>query len=155
MISPELLRRYPFFGKLNDEQLRAIAMISEEVHYAPGDTVLKEGNPADWLCLLMEGGIDLFYKSEEAYYAKTSKMFHVGEINPEEVFGISALIEPYTYNASSSASQPSRLIQVDAKALRALIELDRGLGYVLIKQLAKTAIQRLEYTRVQLAAAQS
>jgi CRP-like cAMP-binding protein len=155
MISPELLRRYPFFGKLNEEQLRAIAMISEDVRYAPGETVLVEGAPADWLFLLMEGSIDLTFKSEEAYHPTTSKVFQVGEINPEEVFGISAVIEPYIYNATSTASVSSRLIKVDAKALRALIELDRGLGYVLIKQLAKTTMQRLNATRVQLAASQN
>jgi len=30
MISPELLRRFPFFNFMNDAQLKAVAMIAEE-----------------------------------------------------------------------------------------------------------------------------
>ena len=30
MVSPELLRRYPFFALLDDDQLQAVAMITQE-----------------------------------------------------------------------------------------------------------------------------
>ena len=153
MISPELLRRYPFFGPLNENQRKAIAMIADELQVKDEQVLFEECQPADALYLLIEGNIDLTYKSEEEFHPKKSKVFSVGEVNPQEVFAISALIEPYEYNASASATQESHVIKIDAKALRELIDQDVQLGYILIHQIAKTAMERLAYTRIQLAAA--
>lgn len=155
MISPELLRRFPFFGKLTDAQLRSLAMITEDVMVAAGETLFDEGTPAENLYMLIEGTIDLSFKSEEEYHPKARKVFPVGEINPEEVFGISALIEPYQYTATAVASLNSRVLQIDANALHNLMEGDMPLGCILMAQIAKVTLERLANTRVQLAAAWS
>ncbi len=153
MISPELLRRYPFFGPLNEKQRKAIAMVADEIQMKVKQVIFEECQAADALYLLIEGDIDLTYKSEEEFYPKKTKVFSVGEINPQEVFAISALIEPYEYNATATVTKDGRAIKIDAKALRELIEQDIQLGYILMHQIAKTAMERLAYTRVQLAAA--
>ncbi|MCK4724239.1 MAG: Crp/Fnr family transcriptional regulator [Anaerolineales bacterium] len=153
MISPELLRRYPFFGPLNEKQRKAIAMVADEIQMKVKQVIFEECQAADALYLLIEGDIDLTYKSEEEFYPKKTKVFSVGEINPQEVFAISALIEPYEYNATATVTKDGRAIKIDAKALRELIEQDVQLGYILMHQIAKTAMERLAYTRVQLAAA--
>jgi hypothetical protein len=41
MISLELLRRYPFFAGLDEAELKAIAMIADEVR-VPAKTILFE-----------------------------------------------------------------------------------------------------------------
>jgi len=153
MISPELLRRYPFFGPLNEKQRKAIAMVADEIQMKEKQVVFEECQAADALYLLIEGDIDLTYISEEKFHPKKTKVFSVGEINPQEVFAISALIEPYEYNATATVTKDGRAIKIDAKALRELIEQDVQLGYILMHQIAKTAMERLAYTRVQLAAA--
>ena len=61
MVSPELLRRYPYFGQLNDDQLKAIAMIAEEKTYPKGVLLVKENCSASKLMLLVEGDVDLIY----------------------------------------------------------------------------------------------
>lgn len=153
MISPELLRRYPFYGPMSDEQLRAIAMITEKIELPEATMVLHENQPADHLYLLLEGGIDLIFHSQEEYHPKNVKTLPVGEINPEEVFGVSSLIEPFHYNASAITSQDSKILVTDAKALRELVEQDTQLGCKLMQQIAKAVMERLVYTRIQLAAA--
>jgi len=153
MISPELLRRYPFFAPYTEAQLREIAMLSDEVQISAGETLFEECQPADYFYLLIDGAIDLFYKSEEQYHPKTKKEFSVGEINPGEVVAFSALIEPYVLNATARAAKDSRLVKIDAKAFRALFEKDPSLGYVTMHQMAKAIMERLAATRVQLAAA--
>jgi CRP-like cAMP-binding protein len=153
MISPELLRRYPFFSKLQENQLKSLAMLGEEIATTPESVLFAEKTPAEWLYLLVDGSVGLSYKSEEEFHPKAKKEFAIGEINPGEVFGISAVIEPYTYNSTASVEQPSRIIRFEASALRDLISDDRDLGFNLMGQIAKTALERLTYTRVQLAAA--
>ena len=153
MISPETLRRYPHFAKLNEAHLRALAMIADEEHFTSGSVILEEGKDAEWLYLLVEGSIDLSYKSEESYHPKATKVFQVGEINPGELFGISALIDPFKYNATATTSEQSTIIKFNAKSLRTISDLDCTLGYTLMQQIAKSVMERLTHTRIQLAAA--
>lgn len=151
MISPEVLRRYPFFCCLNDEQQRAIAMITEEMEVEAGKELFLEGQPVEALYLLMEGNVDLYYAASGSGDPKDQLL--VGEINAGEPFAISALIEPYTFTATARVSKPSRVLKIDAKALRALCEVDCRMGYLLMKQVAAMAVERLHFARVQLAAA--
>lgn len=154
MISPELLRRYPFFGTLEDAQIKAIAMIAQE-DSAPAEAVLFEENqPAEALFLLLEGGVDLYYISQEEYHPTGRKEFWVGEVGPGDIYAISALIEPYIYTATARASKPIRFVRIGAPELRALLDLDCKMGYNFMRQLAKLSIERLNTTRVQLAACQ-
>ena len=55
MISPEILRRYPFFGFMTDAELKAVAMIAEEVSYKEGETLLGK-REARQLALLFGRG---------------------------------------------------------------------------------------------------
>ncbi len=153
MISPELLRRYPFFGFLNDLQLKAIAMIAEEQAIGQGTVVVREGDRADALYFLMNGGMDLFYTISEEFKPETAKEYFIEEINPGEIFGISALIEPHVLTASARASADSHLIRIQGDALLALFIEDCELGYNFMHQIAKTAMERLHAARLQLAAA--
>jgi CRP-like cAMP-binding protein len=155
MISPELLRRYPFFGPFNDAQLRAIAMIAEENTAGQGQVLFEECAPANKLYLLLVGSVDLYYKSEEEYHPTTKKEFLVGEINPGEIFAVSALIHPYIFSATARTSQPCRLLEIDASEMRKLMDDEPRMGYVAMQQITKAVAERLAYTRVQLAAAWS
>jgi CRP-like cAMP-binding protein len=153
MISPELLRRYPFFAEQTDQQLRTIAMMADEISMEQGKTVFEEGEAAANFYLLIEGSIELYYRSQEEFYPKTRKEFHVGDINPGEIFAISALIEPHVLNATAKTALPCRAIKIDAVELRTAIDGDPQLGCRLMRQVAKTAKERLAATRVLLAAA--
>jgi CRP-like cAMP-binding protein len=155
MISPELLRRYPFFGFLDDSQLKAVAMIAEEISGEKGETLLETEKPAEALYLLIEGGIDLYYTVTERDNGAQVKEFYITEISPGEIFGISALIEPYQYTLTVRVAAPSRIIKIEAAALRALCEVDTRLAYGLMRQTAKAAMSRLHDTRIQLAAARA
>jgi len=152
MISPELLRRYPFFAVLSAEQLNAVAIISEE-KTCPKDTLLfKENTPATKLVLLLEGDVDLVFSGGgEGAVANAL----VGTISPGEMLGVSAIIEPYIYISSSRATTPVKIIEIDGAALRALMQVDKVLGYILMSHVAAAVLERLKYTQVELAAARA
>jgi CRP/FNR family cyclic AMP-dependent transcriptional regulator len=153
MISPELLRRYPFFGPLSDEQLKAVAMLADQESVGSYTILLEEGKKADTLYLLMEGSLSLFYLVEDERQPNLRKEFPVGDINPGEPFSISALIEPHVLTSSVRADTLCQVIRIDAQALKDLCEQDCDLGYILMKQIARAAMDRLTSTRIQLAAA--
>ena len=153
MVSPEILRRYPFFGTLSDAQVKAMAKIAEQEQYSKGSVICEEGQPAKSFFLLIDGGLSLYYKSEEEFHPQTRKDFLVGEINPGEVFAISVLVEPFKYTATVKAEQDSQVVRFDAGGLNGLIAKDPTLYCTLMREIAKAAMERLAYARVQLAAA--
>lgn len=152
MISPELLRQYPFFGHLDDHQLKSIAMIADEVTFEKNAKLFEEGEDASVLYFLLDGSVDLHYFGEEDG-AVSQGGLPVGTINPGEPFAISAVIEPHIFTSTAIATKPSRAIKIDAIPLLDLFGQDRRMAFLLTRQAAKAAIERLNSTRVQLAAA--
>lgn len=153
MISPEVFRRFPFFAPFSEIHLKAIAMISEEDTVEQGAVLFEECGTADTLYFLLEGSVELFYTARSETPGHTDKELSVGDINPGEVFSISSLIEPYVLSASARAAQPSRIIKIDAPTLRQMFKEDCTMGFLGMSQISKALMERLAYTRIQLAAA--
>ena len=151
MISPELLRRYPFFGFMEDNELKAVAMIAEEVTYVKGAEIIQAATPANNLFFLEEGSASNYFIVEDLKGNK--KELFIDNINPGEIFGFSALIEPHIYTATVRAEKKSRIIKIEGLALRALCQFDPHLSCGLYKATAMVIMQRLKDTRILLAAA--
>jgi CRP-like cAMP-binding protein len=153
MISVELLRRYPFFGRLGYEQLKTLAMIAEEIKLEDGQVVIEEGQPADALYFLLEGSVVLYHPVDSPRLEKGSPGVPICEINPGEPFSISALIEPHVLTSTASSSGASRVIRLAVNDLKAAFAQDPKLECMMVRCVAEAAMGRLSSTRVQLAAA--
>jgi CRP-like cAMP-binding protein len=153
MISVELLRRYPFFGKLGYEQLKELAMIASEIELQDGQVVIEEGKPADALFFLLEGSVALYHPVGSLHTTGGSTEVVVCEINPGEPFSISALIEPHVLTSTGRSSGVSRVIRLSVEDLKAEFAKDARLECMMVRCVAEAAMGRLNSTRVQLAAA--
>lgn len=154
MISPELLRRFPFFGFMNEAQLRAVAMIAEETnHNREGEALVEAGREADRLHFLIDGRAAYYCVVTTENHPDYVREYYISDLNPGELIGISGLIEPYVYTATVRVEKPCRLIEINAPALRALCEADARLSAGLMHAAARAAMERLEHTRTQLVAA--
>jgi CRP/FNR family transcriptional regulator, cyclic AMP receptor protein len=149
MISPEQLRRYPFFGGLLAEELASIAMIAEEVSFPDGAIIFRDGDLATKLYVLASGAVDLVYHIERTGGIETS---FVGSIAAGEPFAISAVVEPYRLTATGVAHGPIQVIAIDAAGLRALCELSCHMGYAVMRQIARALAERLSFAFIELAA---
>jgi CRP-like cAMP-binding protein len=155
MVSPELLRRYPFFGLLEDSHIKAIAMIAEEITAGPGEVICENDQPAHYLYVLVTGGAEFVYRVVDPDNHAHVKEFFVGELVPGDIFGISALIEPHVYATQVRATAPCTLVQLDGSALRALCQVDVKLDAIQHRNVAEAAMERLHHTRIELAAARA
>lgn len=152
MISTEMLRKFPFFSFMDYSQQKAVAMIADKITFEKDDVIVEAGKPAGHFYFLIDGDVGYYAvvtSEHDPYYRKE---YFVTDINPGEIFGISALIEPYVFTATLKANKVSHVLQVDAASLRALCEVDSKLALGLYRTVAKTAMERLQYTRLQLAA---
>lgn len=155
MISPELLRRFPFFGFLDDTQLKAVAMLTEEVEVEPGTSLFESEQPAVALYVMVDGSIDLNYKVVDCDDPRIVKEFFISELNPGDIFGLSAIVEPFAHTTTAKVLAPGKVIKIEAAGLRTLSELDLKLQAGLMKAAAKAAMARLNDTRGLLAAARA
>ncbi|HSB00262.1 MAG TPA: cyclic nucleotide-binding domain-containing protein [Anaerolineales bacterium] len=152
MISLGLLQRFPFFSFMNEKQLKALTMIAEELKLEPGDVLVEANAPANALYFVTKGNLPYYMVVTSEHIPDYRQEYFVGYINPEEIFGISALLEPYCYTATMRADKPCTVIKINAPALRALCEVDPQLSVGLMKAVAIAAMERLEMTRVLLVA---
>lgn len=155
MVSPELLRRYPFFGPFDSAELKEIAMIAEEIDADKGMVLFEIEAPADNFYLLITGEVDLYDISIDEHDPSLRKEFFVGQIDPGEMLSISALVEPHQTTAQARLNADSHLVQIDAARLRDYAKENPAFGFKLMHQIAKLALDRLAETRVMLAGMQS
>lgn len=145
MISPELLRRYPYFADVSEESLKEVAMISEEISGAAGETLFKQGDPAEWLYVMTEGEIDLQYE------LGSGELRTVDTLVAGDLAVWSAVVEPYRCTASGTIRKNTKLLAIQGAKLRELMETNHDLGYRLLLSVTKLLATRLEGARVQLA----
>ena len=145
MISPEILRRYPYFTAAQDEGLRALAMICEELAVPAGTVMYREGDKADKLYILVDGEVDI------QYTLGSGELRTVDTIVPGELLMWSALVEPYKSTAVVTMRQNSKLIAVDAEKLRTYCAKDHKVANDMLLQVTKMLATRLEGARIQLA----
>jgi CRP-like cAMP-binding protein len=145
MISPELLRRYPYFGRVTEEALKAVAMIADQASAKAGSTLFCEGDKADALFLIEEGEVDL------QYTLGSGELRTVDTLVAGDLAMWSALVEPHRCTATGTVKKDVKLITVNGEKLRTLCELNHDLGYRMFISIAQLLAARLEGARVQLA----
>lgn len=146
MISPEVLRRYPYFAGLPAENLKDIAMISRLRSFEAGEELFMEGASATRLIILVSGEIDIVYELGDG-----SKVI-ADTLVAGDPLAWSALLEPHSLTATGIANKAGSLLEIQADELRRMCIENTDLGYVLMKEVAKTLRSRLSAMRVQVAA---
>ncbi len=145
MISPEMLRRYPFFHSLSHEQINRLAMISSGVEFAAGEWILREGEPPDRLYLIVEGDVDICLQVG----GTAQDVLAFTTVTSGAVLGWSALIAERRF-ASARARTPVSAIAMDGARLLALCEEDEALGYRIMRRIAGVIYERLRNVTYQL-----
>lgn len=149
LISPESLRYFPHFAGLDNEYLRQIAVISNQVKFETGDVLYVEEGLATHFCLLISGTVDIVYRLGD------NRTVVADTLIAGDTFGWSALLEPHKLTATSVGSKPGEYIRIEGKGLRRICDENPACGYRVAMELGKLLRDRLSALRIQLAAAQS
>jgi CRP/FNR family cyclic AMP-dependent transcriptional regulator len=145
MVSPELLRRYPYFVPVKEESLKKVAMLADEKTVPAGEVMFQEWEPANYLYIIIKGEVHIQYSLPDG--ARRT----VDSLVDGDLLVWSALVEPYRTTGIGIAAKPTRLVMIDAAKLRQLCKEDPQLGHRLMSQVIKLLSDRLDGIRVQLA----
>ncbi len=138
------LIRHALFLELSEEFVRRLAAASEPRHVREGQMVLRYGDPATHLFLLVEGHVTL------ELHTPQGGAIVIQTLGPGSVLGWSWLLEPHRWRFDARARDDVRLIAIDAETLRSACEAEPSVGYLVLKRMVAALGQRLEAARLQL-----
>ena len=143
MVSTDWLRKTELFRTLDECQLSALLSHSSVESFPEGKTIFRQGDEANHLCLLIEGMIDLSFKTGENIDFLTSKVEKEGA-----AFGVPSLIEPFRYNVTATCLKSSKIFVIDAARVRMEMEKDPRMGMEILKKLVSIYFNRLNEMRL-------
>jgi len=117
------LRGHTLFQMLLPEQLATISDTTKELVLATGSVVYSHGDPAKFLYVVREGTVAL------RGVGPGGVGLHLDEVRPGEIFGACICFGRDSYALDARCEEPTKLMQIDAKVLKRLLDADLRLGY--------------------------
>lgn len=105
------LRDVSFFEGFSDDELQKVADLADDVEAEPGALLIDQGRVGQECFVILEGQAGV-YSGEE----------HIATLEPGAMVGEMALVDHRPRTASVVAETPMRLISLDAKAFKELLE---------------------------------
>ena len=159
MVSPELIRRYPFFSGLNMEQINFLAKVADEEILEEGHYLFREEEETNQFFLLIEGAVGIIFElpareveqklSDQFARKLQTKDIVVSTVSPGDVFGWTGLVPPHIATAGAKTLTPCRIIAFDTKELMEKFEDDCRFGYVMTQKAAQVMRDRLHDMRIE------
>lgn len=139
-----ILVEHPFFKDLQQEYLELIVGCASNVRFDAGQKLFTEGSEANEFYLIRVGkvAIELKVPGQSEIIIQT--------LQEGDIIGWSWLLPPYIWHFDARALELTRAIALDGKCLRTKCELDKNLGYELLKRFSSVMVQQFEATRLQL-----
>jgi CRP-like cAMP-binding protein len=159
MISPELIRRYPFFAGLTRDQINTLAKVAEEKTVAAGHIFFHEGDKLNKLFFVLDGNVDLAIRvpasnknhdiAEQILGNFITDPITVSTVGPGQIFAWSSLIPPHNSTADARATIPGQVIVFDSEDLFEIFQRDCQFGYLILQKVASVIRKRLHDMRIQ------
>ena len=137
---------HPFLAGLNRAQLALLTDCAMVVRFGPGETIFREGEPANRFYLIESGKVILESSGE------LSDPVVIDAIGAGELLGWSWMFPPYVWHFTARAAGPVTAIFFYGTILREYCERDHGLGYELFKRMGAVMIKRLKAAREKMVA---
>ena len=140
----ELLVESRLFADLAPQHLETIAGCASIVHFDEGETIFREGGPADTFYVVRSGAIAI-----ETHVPGRGPA-RLMTLHGDDVLGWSWLFPPYRWHFDARALEPVRALAFDGACLRGKSVEHHELGYELLRRFAEVMLSRLQATRLQL-----
>jgi CRP-like cAMP-binding protein len=124
--------------RLSPQVHARLAKLTRPIAYPAGAVVLREGTDTPFLCAILEGRVALRFRVPERGDRLT-----LVTVEPGELLGWSAVVPPYRATVDAIATEPTRLLAIDAAALREQLAVDCELAAELLPLVLESVSDRL------------
>jgi len=147
MISTEILKGFSLFGGLSETDLAGVAKLCRERTYENGSVIFTIGGSATDIYLLKAGKVEIQIEFKIYDQEVRATVYTVGK---GEIFGWSALVPPHRLTASARCQGRADVLMINGKELLEVLEKDKRIGYVVMKNLSALVSSRLASTTIAL-----
>jgi hypothetical protein len=134
MVDIDRLRNVDIFQGLTDWELKTVAQFLEEMSVPEKVTLCIEGERADNLFILEEGGVSVRFRKGDSY-----------EINIQgRTVGWSFLVPPNIYTATAVTITPCKLLVLKSPDFYYLMHKEPKMGMVVMDNLARVVASRMK-----------
>lgn len=133
-----ILAKIPHFGALREETQRAILEITLPCHFAAGQVIYLEGEPAEYVYILESG------------WVKATRITRAGReqgllfLRPVEIFGDIAVFAGTPYPGTTTALEPVDAWMIPAAPLLGLVQAHPDLAMVVIRRLSERVLHYVD-----------
>ena len=149
MLSTRVLKEFALFKGVSDEALREIAELCHERSYRKGDPCFLQGRKATELYLCRSGRVNVTVQIREPWGMEVT----VHTARAGELFGWSAMLEPYVYTASAKCQERTEVICINRSDLINFFKEKPEIGYLVMTNLGTVISSRLTESRLKLSKA--
>jgi len=131
----ELITGFPLFDGFTTDGARRLMKSSEVKEYAADEVLMKEGDKADFVVLLLTGGLEVFVNRSGSDVVLT-------ETKPGTITGELAVLCGITRSASVRAQKTSTVLKWSDDAFRTLLLRDPHLSQRIFGQILRTLVDK-------------
>ncbi|GHD55275.1 hypothetical protein GCM10017083_33960 [Thalassobaculum fulvum] len=135
-----VLASHPAFATLSGAALESLAGHFAEERYAPGEAIVREGDPGDRLFLIVSGTVDV-------HSADRKRSVFMKSLGPGDMFGEMALLEPDgRRNATVTATGEVRVLSLPRPVFTESLQAEGGLRDAVLR--LRDTILRFRFLRM-------
>ncbi|MBF0303155.1 MAG: cyclic nucleotide-binding domain-containing protein [Desulfamplus sp.] len=134
MVNLDFLEQSEIFKGLDNDHFEEIQKYCDIKEFRRGDKIFSEGEDAKYLCIVLEGQVDLRFDMPGN---STSDKNTISSVPQGRAFIWSSLVPPHKIRLSSYCnSRTCKIITIDASGLKGICEKDTKFGYIMMCNLA-------------------
>jgi CRP/FNR family cyclic AMP-dependent transcriptional regulator len=130
----------PMFSDLTHTDVEAMSHYVRAYHIKKGKTLFKEGDKGTFMCIVLEGRIDILKEN----MAREQKK--VATVRAGKSLGEMSLLDELPYSASAVVREDATLLMLTKMNFQKLMHEQPALGNLLLRQIARLMSLRLRQT---------
>jgi len=123
------IRELPLFNAMDEENFEILTKAAYLQHFPPQVELIHEGDPADFLYIVVEGAVELFARSN-------GREACMAIIRPVGSFILAAVLKDAVYLMSARTTEKSRVLMVPSENIRKIFEKDEAFARSIVVELA-------------------
>ena len=123
------------FKGVSQRVISEIGKKSDELFFEKDSIIFRVDEDADYIYELAEGTVDIVVSEKDN--------MHYSIMRPNEIFGWSALVEPYVYTATARCITDVKVVRIARDVIEEAVKHHPSEGLIIYKHLAGLIGQRL------------
>ena len=135
-----MLESAQMFTEFTRPEILQLASFARAYSVDKGVTIFKEGQKGSFMCIIIEGRVDIFKQSD------TRENKRITTVRPGKSMGEMSILDELPHSATTIATEDTKLVMITKHNFDKLTEKHPELGLKVLRKIAKLLSLRLRQT---------